>query len=64
MVVYLFGFALGVFYLIFHGNLFSQSVCTSDLVNAKASGAFGTKPHVLLSVAACPCISVLKSLYM
>lgn len=64
MVVYLFGFALGVFYLIFHGILFSQSFCTSDPVSAKASGAFGTKPHIFLNGAACPCISVLKSLYM
>lgn len=52
------------FYFIFHGFFFSQSVCTSDLINAKAPGAFGTKPHILLNAAACPCISVLKSLYM
>lgn len=65
LVIYLFGFALGVFYLIFMEtfSLF-QSVCTSDLVNAKASGAFGAKPRVLLSVPACPCIFVLKSLYV
>lgn len=55
-----------VFFTLFFMETFSlfQSVCTSDLIDAKASGAFGTKPHILLSVAACPCISVLKSLYM
>lgn len=55
-----------VFFTLFFMGTFSvfQSVCSSDLVNAKAPGAFGTKPHVLLNVAACPGISVLKSLHM
>lgn len=37
-----------------------QSAYTSDLVSAKAPGAFGAKPHVLMNVSVCPRIFILK----
>lgn len=53
-----------VFFTLFFMETLFQLVCASDLVNAKAPGAFGTKPHVLLNMPTCTCIFVLKSLYV
>lgn len=47
-----------VVFTLFFMETFSlfQSVCTSDLVNAKAPGAFGTKPHT--GASECSCLSM------
>lgn len=51
-----------VFLTLFFMETFSlfQSAYTSDLVSAKAPGAFGAKPHVLMNVSVCPRIFILK----